>query len=203
MPNAPDVGFEFGVQGDQVLLSTINQLRTELAGLRAEQDKLGGSAAGAARGFGSLAESAKLTSREMREARGELMLTGEAIGVRLPRELRTFVAELPGVGKLLAGVFSATAVFYLIDALVQVPGKIAEIAKSLGGWTKEAREAYAEQEKLNAAYLKDLEELEKKTRHAPEAGLTGAAKTRSGAGQLSRRRATARPGDRPDRARPR
>jgi hypothetical protein len=177
--NTPDVGFSFGVAGDAELLSTINALRTELAGLRAEQDRLGGSAAGAAKGFGSLANGAQLTTKQLREARGELMLTGEALGVRLPRELRTFLAELPGVGKLLAAAFSVTAIAFLVEKLIELPGHIANISQSLMGWGKSAKEAYASQLELNRKYLKDSEELEEKIRHIPEAGLTGAAKTRA------------------------
>ena len=48
----PMLGSSLGSKATRTPSSTINQLSTELAGLRAEQDRLGGSAAGAARGFG-------------------------------------------------------------------------------------------------------------------------------------------------------
>lgn len=71
-------------------------------------------------------ESAKVT----REARGEAGLLGEAFGIHLPRHVRSFLAELPGVGTALAAAFTATAVLFIIDAVVQLVEKIAEFAKS-------------------------------------------------------------------------
>lgn len=177
MPNAPDVGFQFGVEGDKALLSTINQLRTELAGLREEQEKLGNSGENAARGFRGIHDGAKETAHQMREAKGEAGLLGEAIGIKLPRHVRTFLAEIPGVGKLLAAAFSITAIGFLINALIELPGKIADIALALGGWTKAAKEAYEAQKDLNRLYLKNFEDLQDKKAHLPEAGLVGAAKT--------------------------
>ena len=177
MADTPEVGFSFGVEGDQSLLSTIQELRTELVSLRTEQDKLGGSAANAARGYESLGDGAAITTRQMREARGELQLVGAEIGTRLPREIRTFVAELPGVGKLLAAAFSVTAIAFLAEQLIELPGKIAKIAQALAGWGAAAQKAYEDQIKLNDEYLRDSEDLEKKVRHAPEANLTGPAKT--------------------------
>lgn len=68
-------------------------------------------------------ESIKLTAHELREAKGEARLLGEAIGVRLPRHVSTFLAELPGVSNLLSSAFSATAIVYLAGALVDVTKK--------------------------------------------------------------------------------
>src|SRR5581483_5733428 len=66
-------------------------------------------------------------SREsMYEARGEVELLGEMIGVRLPRHVRSFISELPGVGSALSAAFQATAIIFIIDALVQVGEKITE-----------------------------------------------------------------------------
>ena len=44
------------------------------------------------------------------EARGEAALLGEAFGIHLPRHVRSFVAELPGIGTALSAAFAATAV---------------------------------------------------------------------------------------------
>jgi hypothetical protein len=178
MPNTPEVAFAFGAEGDQSLLAVVKQLRTEIAGLKQQQDQLGVSAQGADRAFKGMSEGAALTTRQMREARGEAALLGEGIGIRLPRHVRNFLTELPGVANLLTAAFSVTAVLFLIDALVQLPDKIREISSSLVGWGKEAHKAYEEELKLNDAYRDAAENLERQKRHSSEAALQGAAKTR-------------------------
>src|ERR1700733_6790442 len=66
------------------------------------------------------------TAPSMREAQGEVALVGEEFGVRLPRHVRSFVAELPGVGTALSAAFSATAILFVIQALVQLSEKGSE-----------------------------------------------------------------------------
>src|SRR5438270_12819626 len=56
----------------------------------------------------------------MREARGETALLGEAFGIHLPRHVRNFLAELPGVSSAMSAAFSATAVLFLANAVVDV-----------------------------------------------------------------------------------
>ena len=60
------------------------------------------------------------------EARAEVGLLGEELGIRLPRHVRGFVAELPGVGTALTAAFSATAVLFLIQALAQGTEKLSD-----------------------------------------------------------------------------
>lgn len=62
----------------------------------------------------------------MYEAKGELGLLGEAIGVKLPRHVRSFVAELPGMGAALTAAFSATAVLFVLQAIVETTKKLTE-----------------------------------------------------------------------------
>ncbi len=38
MANTPDVGFQFGVEGNQSLLAVIKQLRQEMGALKQQQD---------------------------------------------------------------------------------------------------------------------------------------------------------------------
>src|SRR5579862_8448752 len=64
-------------------------------------------------------EAGERMKASMGEARGEVALLGEEFGVRLPRHVRSFVAELPGVGEALTAAFSATAVLFLVQALVE------------------------------------------------------------------------------------
>jgi hypothetical protein len=59
----------------------------------------------------------------IREARGEAALLGEAMGVHLPRHVRSFIAELPGVGEALSAAFSATAILFVAQAIIDLTKK--------------------------------------------------------------------------------
>src|ERR1700721_1636718 len=63
----------------------------------------------------------------MYQARGEAGLLGEAFGVHLPRHVRSFIAELPGVGAALSSAFAATAVLFLLEALVKGTEKLSDL----------------------------------------------------------------------------
>jgi hypothetical protein len=76
-------------------------------------------------------EAAELSRKAMSEARGEVRLLGEEFGIRLPRHVANFVAEMPGVGEALSAAFSATAVLFLIQALVQATEKVADFAGAM------------------------------------------------------------------------
>src|SRR5579862_3658493 len=67
----------------------------------------------------------------MYEARGEGMLLGEMIGVRLPRHVISFLAELPGVGAALSSAFAATAVIFLLVKLGELIDKHMQMAAVL------------------------------------------------------------------------
>lgn len=54
MPNTPDVGFGFGVEGDQSLLNTIKALREEMKNLKSQQDSLASSALNLSNAWGAL-----------------------------------------------------------------------------------------------------------------------------------------------------
>jgi hypothetical protein len=73
----------------------------------------------------------KESKESMYQARGEAGLLGEAFGVHLPRHVRSFVAELPGVGTALSAAFSATAVLFIIEAIVKLTEKASDLA---GAW---------------------------------------------------------------------
>ena len=62
----------------------------------------------------------------MGEARGEAALLGEAFGIHLPRHVRSFIAELPGVGSALSAAFSATAVLFVANAVVELSKKLSD-----------------------------------------------------------------------------
>jgi hypothetical protein len=84
----------------------------------------------------------KKTRESMYQARGEVMLLGEEMGVRLPRHVQSFVAELPGVGAALSAAFSATAVLFLVEALVKVSEKLSDFAGRTFIFTNAMKEQY-------------------------------------------------------------
>lgn len=83
------------------------------------------------------AETQKFSSEmkaQSREAQGTIALLGDEIGVTLPRHLRSFVAQLPGVSSALSAAFSIVAVAGLVGVVIEAGKRVAEfIAK-----TKEA-----------------------------------------------------------------
>jgi hypothetical protein len=69
-------------------------------------------------------------SREMKadieEAQASIALLGEEVGVKLPRHLRSFVAQLPGVAQAMSAAFSGAAVIGLGMIAVEQAKKIYE-----------------------------------------------------------------------------
>lgn len=78
---------------------------------------------------GKVADAGKATRKEMGEARGAIALVGEELGVHLPRHVRNFVAELPGVATAMSAAFNAVAVFALGAAIFEAGEKLAEFIK--------------------------------------------------------------------------
>lgn len=62
------------------------------------------------------------------EAKAEMALLGEETGVKVPRHLRGFIAQLPGVGKALNAAFAATAILMIIQLIVEAGIKLYEFA---------------------------------------------------------------------------
>ena len=87
------------------------------------------------------------------EARGEAMLLGEAFGIHLPRHVTSFVATLPGVGEALSAAFSATAVLFLLDALVKGTEKLSNWISSTFIYTQAMKDADAAAGALNQTLL--------------------------------------------------
>src|SRR5579871_4327529 len=136
----PDTGQ--GISAGDAVLSLLVDMQPLDAGLdtaetktKAWADRAGGSVTGVGESFkaaGSSAseagdemeEAGQRTRSSMHEATGEVALLGEEFGVRLPRHVRSFVTELPGVGEALTAAFSATAVLFLVQALVEGAEKL-------------------------------------------------------------------------------
>jgi hypothetical protein len=107
------------------------------------------------------------TKVSMYEARGEVRLLGEEFGIRLPRHVGNFVASLPGVGEAMSAAFSATAVLFIAQALVQATEKLSEWVGANLIYTDAMRASNAEiarhgaaLEALKGTYDKDQEALD-------------------------------------------
>jgi hypothetical protein len=107
------------------------------------------------------------TKVSMYEARGEVRLLGEEFGIRLPRHVGNFVASLPGVGEAMSAAFSATAVLFIAQALVQATEKLSEWVSANLIYTDAMKASNAEivrhnqaLELLKATFEKDQEALD-------------------------------------------
>jgi Lambda phage tail tape-measure protein (Tape_meas_lam_C) len=118
---------------------------------------------------------------DMAEAKGSIALLGEEFGVHLPRHLRTFVAELPGVSAAMSAAFDAVAVFVLIDVVIKAGEKLTEFIKKNEEAARKNREAWDESRQklemnndaLDLANMK-LENQLAKLEHKPENRLAAA-----------------------------
>lgn len=117
------------------------------------------------------------TAFSMKEAKGEIALLGEATGITLPRHVRGFLAELPGVGAALNAAFSATAVFFLIEALVEGTKKLTEFISETFIFTESMKEADKITLAMNAELQKNSDATKKLKDDYSLLGLEGVAKT--------------------------
>jgi hypothetical protein len=111
----------------------------------------------AAKAFNPAAEVVEVAGERMkfsmREARGEVRLLGEEFGIRLPRHVSNFVAQLPGVGQAMSAAFSATAVLFIAQALVQASDKLSNFIGNTLIFTDKMRESNAQIEAENKSLL--------------------------------------------------
>lgn len=129
--------------------------------LNALTEKLGEvGVAGKAAG-GEIASGMKQAAHATREAKGEMALLGEATGIHIPRHIRSFVAELPGVGAAMSAAFSATAVLFLIDILVKGSEKLSEWIAKTFILTEAMKKQHEEQVALNTELAKHADEYKK------------------------------------------
>lgn len=111
-----------------------------------------------------------------REAKAEIALLGEEIGVKLPRHLRGFVSELPGVGSLLNAAFSTTAVLMLVQIFPELVEKIGDAASAMAGWDEKAKKTYDDLIEGNRKLIIEQLAMRQAQRETADMGLTGQAK---------------------------
>lgn len=140
----------------------IDEVNLQLEGLRTQAQKMAVDmeAAGAKTEF------------SMTEAKGTIALVGEEIGVHVPRHVRGFIAELPGVGVALEAAFSATAVLVLLDVFVKLVEKAHEWYEALMNDAEAAKIAEAAHDELVNSIMSSHEETAKLTEQFKFLGLT-------------------------------
>jgi hypothetical protein len=90
---------------------------------------------------------------DLGEARGTLMVTGELIGVHIPRHVQALIATLPVLGPALAAAFPVIAILAVVDAVVKFIEKSDEAKHKLDEHRSAAVEA-------SSAFARHSEELE-------------------------------------------
>jgi hypothetical protein len=97
----------------------------------------------------------------MRDARGSMMLLGEEAGIHVPRELRTLIAEIPGVGEafaalvpLIGAVFALGMIYKFVDAHKRAIQDLSEDEKTLYDNATKGAEKFlrAQEGSIKAAY---------------------------------------------------
>lgn len=78
--------------------------------------------------------------KQSKDARDSIDLLGDAIGVRLPRELKKVIAQSQLIGPGLVAAFRIGVVVAFAAALVELGPKIAALSLELGGFTKGMQE---------------------------------------------------------------
>jgi hypothetical protein len=87
-------------------------------------------------------KAAREMKADIHEAQGSIALLGEEIGVKLPRHLRSFVAELPGVATALSSAFSGVAIVGLGMIAVEQAKKIYEAFEKMRELPKQIDEGF-------------------------------------------------------------
>ncbi len=121
-------------------MPTVGVLTVDLVANTAEFTGDLGKAADSAEEFGkSAANAGGAMDFSMREARGSMMLLGEELGVRVPRELRTLIAEIPGVGAafaaiipIIGAVFAVGLIYKAIEAHRKAAEELARAWEAVG-----------------------------------------------------------------------
>ncbi len=120
--------------------------------------KAGDSAVGAGEEIDGAMEKTKVS---VGEARGEAMLLGEAFGVHLPRHVNSFIATLPGVGEALSAAFAATAVLFIIEAIVKLTERASDFIATGLIYTQTMRDIDAALAASNKQHADAIEALAK------------------------------------------
>jgi hypothetical protein len=101
----------------------------------------------------SLSESMRASSREITEARHAMHGFGEEIGIHVPRFVQSFVAEIGGVGPLLATAFTPIAIVGLASVLADAGKKAYDFYQDVYNLKSSFEELDAIEEKVAMTQL--------------------------------------------------
>jgi hypothetical protein len=101
-------------------------------------------------------QAAREMKADINEAKASIALLGEEVGVKLPRHLRSFVAELPGVASAMAAAFNGAAIIGLGMIAVEQAKKIYEFIHSLEEMGEKTNEAFEKLHKTTAMTTDEL-----------------------------------------------
>jgi hypothetical protein len=186
----PDTGSTAGINvGDAVVsfIADMSQLDKGVDGLTARVESGMAGATDATKEFGTQLEATGETAESageevteamdksrasMAEARGEAALLGEAFGVHLPRHVRTFIAEVPGVGEALQAAFAATAVLFIIDAVVKLTEKVTDFIGTTYIYTQSMKDSEDAIKAFNAELIRHRDTMTGLQKAYDDIGLT-------------------------------
>jgi hypothetical protein len=161
-------------QTSEALAIAQQELRAQTAGVATAETE----AAVSAETMGvAMAEAGAETQFSMAEAKGSMALVSEEIGVKIPRHLRGFIAELPGVGKAMEVAFSGFALLMLVQILVEAAKKLTEFIADTYIYTETMKEAEKANAELNKALGEQADKLKQLKEQYDLIGKEGSAKT--------------------------
>jgi hypothetical protein len=102
-------------KGNEEAIKRVNVAMEEM--IRKEKERAGG----------NLAE----VAAQAKDAKNAMALLGMEFGVHIPRQLRGFLAELPGVGAAMSAAFSAVAVVGILEVIGRVVEGVMKLQKEL------------------------------------------------------------------------
>jgi hypothetical protein len=128
----------------------------------------------------TIVDTNKKVASSYREARGEAMLLGEATGIHLPRHVTSFLATLGPVQGVLSAAFTATAVLFLVEALIKGTEKLTEFIDNTFIYTQAMKDADDFTKAYNAEVIKHVDTMKKLNEIYIETGMSAEQKLMRG-----------------------
>jgi hypothetical protein len=122
--------------------------------------------------------------KEVNESNHSLGLFGEAFGVTVPRHIRTFVSQMPGVASAMSVAFDGIAVIVVIKVLVEAAEKVKKLTEAyeeagrasqkMADGTKEITDKLEVSGRALIVHTDHLQKMIDKLEHKPHNGLKDA-----------------------------
>jgi hypothetical protein len=148
---------------DQGALSALQDINTEAGKLGPRLAPVG---AQSERAFGQMKTS-------VMQARESTALLSEELGIRMPRALRSVVAESSLLAPIMNAAFSGIAVVGFIALAVEAGKGIASVVDKMEGWTAGAKKIMDVQIPLNNSIVQHIAKMKELDQQYQVIGLTG------------------------------